>query len=93
MDDLQTVGPVATADCEFPLQWGLAASEFPRSSWIIEAAVVLCQGLLKKHGMTAGGRRSKLGSLHGPMNDANINGTYPELLAAQRFNLDVKLPY
>ena len=71
----------------------LCKSEFPRTSWMIEAAVVLCDALLRKHGMAADGRRSKLGSLHGPMNDANINGTHPALLAAQRFNSDVQLPY
>eukprot|EP00973_Karenia_brevis_P070773 9837469-Karenia_brevis.AAC.1 len=44
-------------------------------------------------GMPSGGKRSRLGSLHGPMNDENLNGTHPAMLAAQRFNSDVQLPY
>ena len=71
----------------------LCKAEFPRTSWLVETAVVLCQGLLHKYGMAAGGRRSKLGSLHGPMNEENVNGTHPAMLAAQRFNSDVQLPY
>ena len=43
--------------------------------------------------MASGGRRSKLGSMHGPMNEDNLNGTHPAMLAAQRFNSDVQLPY
>ena len=31
--------------------------------------------------------------MHGPQNDANINGTHPAMLAAHRFNSDVQLPY
>ena len=43
--------------------------------------------------MASGGRRSKLGSLHGPMNGPSLNGTHPAMLAAQRFVSDVQLPY
>ena len=43
--------------------------------------------------MPDGGRRSKLGSLHGPMNHEYLNGTHPAMLAAQRCNSDVQLPY
>ena len=43
--------------------------------------------------MAAGGRRSKLGCLHGSMYHVSVNGTHPAMLAAQRFNSDVQLPY
>ena len=39
------------------------------------------------------GRLSKLGSLHGPMNNESINGTHPAMLAAQRCNSDVQTQY
>ena len=68
-------------------------AEFPRDQWLIDRAVVLCPNLLRLMDMPLGGKRNKLGSLHGPMNDANINGTHPAMLAAHRFNSDVQLPY
>lgn len=71
----------------------LCKSDFPRTPWLINRAVVLCKALLKKLSMPCGGRRGKLGSLHGPMNHDCINATHPALLAAQRFNSDVQLPY
>ena len=43
--------------------------------------------------MPASGRRNKMGSIHGPMNDEWLNGTHPAMLAAHRFNSDVQLPY
>ena len=43
--------------------------------------------------MPCGGRRNKLGSLHGPQNEENINGTHPAMLAALHCNSDVQLPY
>ena len=60
---------------------------------MIDQAVVLCQGLLRRMRMPCGGRRSKLGSLHGPQNEENLNGTHPALLATLRCNSDVQLPY
>ena len=68
-------------------------AEFPRTTWLIEQAAVLCKGLLNKLKMANGGRRNKLGSLHGPINHEYLNGTHPAMLAAQRFNSDVQLPY
>jgi len=68
-------------------------SDFPRTRWLTEKAVVLCAGLLRKMGLASTGRRSKLGALHGPMNHESLNGTHPAMLAAQRFNSDVQLPY
>ena len=31
--------------------------------------------------------------MHGPMNHPSLNGTHPAMLATQRFNADVQLPY
>ena len=67
--------------------------DFPRTLWLINEAVVLCKGLLRRMGMAIGGRRNKLGSLHGPQNDESINGSHPALLAALECNSDVQLPY
>ena len=71
----------------------LCKSDFPRTAWLIDRAVVLCQALINRMGMALSGRRSKLGSLHGPMNQESVNGTHPAMLAAHQFNSDVQLPY
>ena len=68
-------------------------SEFPRLSWLVESPVILCEGLLKQMGLPTKGRRSKLGSMHGPMNNESINGTHPAILATQRCSSDVQIPY
>ena len=68
-------------------------ANFPRTKWIIEKAVVLCQGWIKEMDMALTGRRSMLGSLHGPMNHEYLNATHPAMLAVHRFNSDVQLPY
>ena len=34
-----------------------------------------------------------MGSLHGPRNDENLNGTHPALSALLQTNSDVQLPY
>ena len=44
-------------------------------------------------GMPTGGRRNKLGSLHGPRNEANVNGTHPAMCALLQTNSDVQIPY
>jgi len=71
----------------------LCKSDFPRTSWLIEKAVVLCQGLINKMGMALTGRKSKLGAYHGPMNQESQNATHPALLVHHRCNSDVQLPY
>ena len=43
--------------------------------------------------MALKGRRCQLGALHGPMNEANQNGTHPAMLGGQACNSDVQLPY
>ena len=72
----------------------LCEADFPRTLWLARQPVVLWQGLLRKMNLPIGGRRNQLGSLHGPMNEENLNGTHPALLAAEgSFNSDVQLPY
>ncbi len=68
-------------------------SHFPRTKWLIGRCVVLCRGLLQNMEMPFQGRKNMLGSLHGPMNEANTNGTHPAMLATQQCNSDVQLPY
>jgi hypothetical protein len=61
--------------------------------WLIDSAVVFCQGLIKQMGMALGGRRSKLGSFRGPQNEETLNGTHPATCAAMQTNSDAQLPY
>ena len=67
--------------------------DFPRTRWLIDRPVVLCQGLLHQMGLASSGRRNRLGSLHGPQNDPNLNGTAPAQLVSLLCNSDVQLPY
>ena len=71
----------------------LCKGDFPRTLWLIEKAVVLCQGLINKMGMALTGRKSKLGAFHGPMNQESQNATSPAMLVLHRCNSDVQLPY
>ena len=68
-------------------------SHFPRTKWLIKKCVVLCKGLLQQMEMPFQGRKNLIGALHGPMNEPNINGTHPAMLATQHCNSDVQLPY
>ena len=84
---------VPLTHCRRPDDPTKCKSDFPRTSWLIEEAVVSCRGLLERMGLASTGRRSKLGSLHGPMNHESLNGSANALLAVQQFNSDVQLPY
>lgn len=84
---------VPLTHCRRPDNPSKCKSDFPRTLQLIERAVVLCHGLLAKMSMPSCGRRSKLGSLHGPMNQENLNGTASAMLAVQQCNSDVQLPY
>ena len=68
-------------------------SDFPRTLWLIRKAVVLCKGLMKIMGMPSGGRRNRMGSLHGPRNDEDLNGAHPAMCAFLQTNSDIQLPY
>ena len=66
---------------------------FPLIDRLIEEPVIVCPGLAKKMGMSMHGRRNEVGSLYGPRNEPNLNGSHPCLLAATGFNSDVQVPY
>ena len=66
---------------------------FPRDDWLTEDLVLICPNLADDMNMPSNGKRSMSGLLWGPVNDANLNGTHPALLAALRCNSDVQLPY
>ena len=68
-------------------------SGFPRDTWLTDEPVLLCPGLAAKWGMPHKGKKSMVGSIWGPCNDPNLNGTHPALLAGLRCNSDVQLPY
>ena len=71
----------------------LCKAEFPIMKWPVRRAVIPCTNLMHQVGLPTRVRRCQLGSLHGPMNHESMNGTHPALLAAQRRNSDVQLPY
>ncbi|HIE71391.1 MAG TPA: hypothetical protein EYP98_15145 [Planctomycetes bacterium] len=87
---------VPLTHCRRPDNPKLCKGDFPRTLWLSSEPVVLCRGLLRKMDMASSGRRNKLGALHGPMNEASVNGSHPALLAAPcggACNSDVQLPY
>ena len=54
------------------------------------------QGFLKEHKMPYTGKQNMIESLHGPMNEENLNGSIPTLLAGcpgLNFNNDIQIPY
>ena len=53
----------------------------------------MCPGLAKKMKLPTKGRRNVLGSLVGPRNEGNVNGTHGSLAAATGFNTDVQVSY
>ena len=89
----QEAGRAAPADshCRRQDDRNLCKAEFPRTKWLVDRAVVLCHGFIQCMGMALTGRRSKLCSMHGPMNHESLNGSHPALLAALRCNSDVLL--
>ena len=90
----ETKSRVPLTHCQRKDNPKLCKGDFPRTRWLIDRAVVLCQGIIERMGMALTGRRSKLGSLHGPMNHESLNGTHGAMLAAhQSGNSDVQLPY
>ena len=48
---------------------------------------------MKQMGLLMGGRRNRLGSLHGPRNEASYNGTRPAIAAFTATNSDMQVPY
>ena len=68
-------------------------SGFPREKRLTNGPVLVCKGLAEQMEMPIKGKRSGLGQIWGPCNDANLNGNHPAMLAALRCNGDVQLPY
>ena len=69
---------------------------FPRTTCLIDKSVVLCKGFLKKRSMPYSGKKNMVGSVHGPMNEENLNGCMSPILAGcpgLNFNNDIQIPY
>ncbi|CAE7250581.1 pfh1, partial [Symbiodinium natans] len=82
------------AHCRDPRDPTKCKAGFPKpQEQMTDAAVLVCEGLAKHMGLPVKGKRSALGALWGPVNDPNLNGTHPALLAALRCNSDVQVPY
>ena len=71
----------------------LPSTGIPRDKQLTKNSLLICQGLAEDMQMPVTGKRSMLGSLWGPVNDPNLNGTHPALLAALRCNSDVQVPF
>ncbi|CAJ1389861.1 unnamed protein product, partial [Effrenium voratum] len=54
---------------------------------------LVCRGLAEQLDLPVKGKRSSLGLQWGPVNDPNLNGNHPALLAALRCNGDLQVPY
>ncbi|CAJ1385553.1 unnamed protein product, partial [Effrenium voratum] len=82
------------AHCRDPKDPTRCKSGFPRDSQLILGrAALVCPGLAEQLDLPVKGKRSALGLQWGPVNDANLNGNHPALLAALRCNGDLQLPY
>ena len=82
------------AHCRDPKDPTRCKSGFPRDNQLILGRTALvCCGLAKQLDLPVKGKRSSLGLQWGPVNDANLNGNHPALLAALRCNGDLQVPY
>ena len=68
-------------------------SHFPRNSWLTPSSLLICPGIAEDRKMPCKGKKSMVGLVWGPCNEANLNGNHPALLAALRCNGDVQLPF
>ncbi|CAJ1393587.1 unnamed protein product [Effrenium voratum] len=59
---------------------------------ILGRTALVCRGLAEQLDLPVKGKRSSLG-LQWPVNDPNLNGNHPALLAALRCNGDLQVPY
>ena len=85
---------VPLAGCQKSDRPGLCKSDFPRTQWLCAQPTVLCPCKLKTYGMPSGGRKNRLGALHGPCGHEWLNGCAPAMLAGLRgANCDVQVPY
>ncbi|CAJ1385063.1 unnamed protein product, partial [Effrenium voratum] len=82
------------AHCRDPKDPTRCKSGFPRNSQLILGRTALvCRGLAEQLDLPVKGKRSSLGLQWGPVNDPNLNGNRPALLAALRCNGDLQAPY
>ena len=82
------------AHCRDPKDPTRCKSGFPRDNQLILGRTALvCCGLAEQLDLPVKGKRSSLGLQWGPVNDANLNGNHPALLAALRCNGDLQVPY
>ena len=87
-------GRVPLAGCQKSDRPGQCKSDFPRTQWLCAQPTVLCPCKLKTYGMPSGGRKNRLGALHGPCGHEWLNGCAPAMLAGLRgANCDVQVPY
>jgi hypothetical protein len=66
---------------------------YPLEDRLFDDAVVVCPGIARARKIPRSGRRNEVGTMYGPRNEPNVNGTHPALLAGGGFNSDVQLPY
>ena len=82
------------AHCRDPKDPTRCKSGFPHNNQLILGRTALvCRGLAEQLDLPVKGKRSSLGLQWGPVNDANLNGNHPALLAALRCNGDLQVPY
>ncbi|CAE7251314.1 pfh1 [Symbiodinium natans] len=85
--------PMPLRHCKDPKDPTKCKAGFPRDKRLTDKSLLICKGLAENMDMPTKGKRSALGLLWGPCNDANLNGTHPAMLAALRCNSDVQVPY
>ena len=69
---------------------------FPRTSWLMDRAVVLRQGILVARVMPRAGRRNVTVCLEGPMHEEILNGTLPPMhsgAAGLNFNAELQIAH
>ena len=69
---------------------------FPRAAWKVNKTLLLYKGFLKERKMPHTGKKNLTGAVHGPMNEENLNGCIPSILAGcpgLNFNNDIQMPY
>ena len=73
---------------------GECKSDYPRTSWLSQEAIILCPCQLEARGFAQHGRKNRLCSLQGPYGHEYLNGCHPALLGGIRGgNIDVQIPY
>ena len=87
---------VPRTHCQCPDDPMKCKAGFPRTTWKVNKTLLLCKGFLKERKMPYTGKKNLIGSVHGPLNDENLNGCIPTILAGcpgLNFNNDIQIPY